>query len=619
MVKNIVKPLVLGMGLILATSNGVVNAKQPLVKNVIKNSSSKHPTDQDTAKASKNNVKQASGKQAASKVVQVAETKNTAKQASSKQVAAKTVQVAVTKSSVKQIAVKDKKEPVVLSKSVVVAKVDKSVIRQVLGKHQEQTRKLTEPKALANSQSNKHTAELASSVKAEQKAGHNESFARRATNTIARRGYYKGNTAAVDVSRSVPTDNSADHAETETNGDNELPAIKKHRTTFYKVKRGDTVPSIFADLNLNTYDLHKIIHNRKLGRQFKNLTPGKTLSINTNARGELTSLAYKREEVSDLIEESVSPEEDNATAVSSITPHEEETLASEASTESSEASVFGDVKHVSSHVIVQSSLEQAGRNAGLPKKITAQLANIFAWDIDFAQNLRPNDQFTVVYEKIFEGGRAVDTGDIVAAEFINQGEKHQAVRYRDNDGTISYFTPEGDVMRRAFLRNPLDFAKVSSLFNPARRHPVLNRIRAHKGVDYAASTGTPIKSTGDGNVSFKGRKGGYGQVVTIQHGTEYTTLYGHLSAFNEDLNEGDSVKQGQVIGYVGQTGLATGPHLHYEFLVNGVHKDPLTVALPHSVPINRALLAYFKTQTRPLLAQLDQARSTMVARNMTEE
>ncbi|MCX7086551.1 MAG: hypothetical protein NTV00_00700, partial [Methylococcales bacterium] len=447
MVKNIVKPLVLGMGLILATSNGVVNAKQPLVKNVIKNSSSKHPTDQDTAKASKNNVKLASGKQSASKVVQVAETKNTAKQASSKQVAAKTVQVAVTKSSIKQIAVKDKKEPVVLSKSVVVAKVDKSVIRQVLGKHQEQTRKLTEPKALASSESNKHTVELASPVKAGQKADRNEPFARRTTNTIARRGYYKGNTAAVDVSRSVPTDNSADHAETETNGDNQLPAIKKHRTTFYKVKRGDTVPSIFADLNLNTYDLHKIIHNRKLGRQFKNLTPGKTLSINTNARGELTSLAYKREDVSDLIEESTSPEEDNATAISSNVPHEEETLASEASTEasteSSEASVFGDVKHVSSHVIVQSSLEQAGRNAGLPKKITAQLANIFAWDIDFAQNLRPNDQFTVVYEKILEGGRAVDTGDIVAAEFINQGEKHQAVRYRDNDGTISYFTPEG--------------------------------------------------------------------------------------------------------------------------------------------------------------------------------
>lgn len=259
----------------------------------------------------------------------------------------------------------------------------------------------------------------------------------------------------------------------------------------------------------------------------------------------------------------------------------------------------------SAHVNIETSLFLDGLEAGLSKEVITQLTNIFAWDIDFAHSLQPGDHFTVIYEK----KESDDSDEVVAAEFVTQNNIYRAVRFLDASGKANYYTPDGQSMQKAFLSTPVDFAQISSHFDMHRKHPILNRIRAHKGVDYAARTGTPVKSTGDGTVIFCGRQGGYGQVVVVQHGDRYETLYAHLSNFKRGLSEGAKVKQGDIIGYVGQTGLATGPHLHYEFHVDGEHRNPETVKLPHTLPIDGTLMADFKTQALPLLTQLAQIKS----------
>ena len=237
-----------------------------------------------------------------------------------------------------------------------------------------------------------------------------------------------------------------------------------------------------------------------------------------------------------------------------------------------------------------------------------QLSNIFAWDIDFANNLHHGDQFTVVYEESENSSNTLNS-QIIAAEFVNQGRILTAIRYKDKEGHIDYYSPEGRPMRKSFLSTPVDFVRISSGFDGHRKHPVLNRIRAHRGVDYAARTGTPVKSAGDGEIIFRGRKGGYGQVIIVRHGEHYETLYAHLSEFKKDLNNGDLVKQGEVIGYVGQTGLATGPHLHYEFLVDGIHQNPEKLNLAQSAPLDSALLTDFKVHAFPLIAELNKTKA----------
>jgi len=262
--------------------------------------------------------------------------------------------------------------------------------------------------------------------------------------------------------------------------------------------------------------------------------------------------------------------------------------------------------------IIRTSFAESAQEIGLPESLAEQLTSIFAWDIDFATNLRHGDQYTVVYENGLDQGP-----HIVAAEFVNQNRILTAVRYVDELGDSNYYTPEGKAMRKAFLSTPVDFARISSHFNIHRKHPILNRIRAHKGVDYAARTGTPVKTTGDGTIAFLGRKGGYGQVIIVQHGLRYETLYGHLSRFKRGLQQGDSVKQGEIIGYVGQTGLATGPHLHYEFRVDGEHRNPeLMQSSRNAMTLNHQHLADFKRQAQPLLARLYQTKAkSLLARN----
>jgi murein DD-endopeptidase MepM/ murein hydrolase activator NlpD len=250
---------------------------------------------------------------------------------------------------------------------------------------------------------------------------------------------------------------------------------------------------------------------------------------------------------------------------------------------------------------ITTSLNDAAKKANLSDDLVDQLTQIFGWDIDFATNLNPGDRFTVVYER----GGFNGADDIVAAEFTNKSRIHRAVRYIDSDGYANYFTPEGHALQKAFLTTPVDFARISSHFSMSRRHPVLNRIRAHKGVDYAARTGTPVKATGAGEITFQGRKGGYGQVTIIQHGDRYETVYAHLSGFKSGLHQGSRIRQGEIIGYVGQTGLATGPHLHYEFRIDGVHQNPLTAQTPNAVSVKSTELAQFKSQTQDPLAKLN--------------
>jgi murein DD-endopeptidase MepM/ murein hydrolase activator NlpD len=254
---------------------------------------------------------------------------------------------------------------------------------------------------------------------------------------------------------------------------------------------------------------------------------------------------------------------------------------------------------------ISSSLFLAAAEAGVSERTIMNLAGIFAWDIDFVLDIRQGDEFHVIVEELWRDGQRLAEGDILAAEFVNQGKTYRAIRYKDPEGNVSYFTPDGRNMRKAFLRAPLSFSRISSNFNPNRRHPVLNTLRAHKGVDYAASHGTPVKAAGGGKVIFRGVQGGYGNVVIVQHGGNITTLYAHLSNFNRQARLGTRVKQGQVIGYVGQSGLATGPHLHYEYRKNGVHMNPRTVSLPDAAPIDPSLKEDFLRTAAPLISQLD--------------
>lgn len=254
---------------------------------------------------------------------------------------------------------------------------------------------------------------------------------------------------------------------------------------------------------------------------------------------------------------------------------------------------------------IDNSLFLDGGRAGVPEQILIELAGIFGWDIDFALDIRQGDRFSLIYEEIFLDGEKIGNGNILIARFHNRGREITAVRYEDAKGNANYYTPTGLSMRKEFLRNPIDFARISSRFNLRRKHPVLNKIRAHRGTDYAAARGTPIKAAGDGKVTFAGRKGGFGNVVIIQHGSRYQTLYAHLSKFGRGVRKGRKVKQGKIIGYVGSTGLATGPHLHYEFRVDGVHRDSLRIKLPQARSISKKQKADFLTKASSLVEWLN--------------
>ena len=247
-------------------------------------------------------------------------------------------------------------------------------------------------------------------------------------------------------------------------------------------------------------------------------------------------------------------------------------------------------------VSIQDSLYQSALSTGMPDSVIMDLVYIFGWDVDFIFDIRPGDSFDILYEEYFWKGNKIKNGDIKSARFKRGKKVYTAVRYFLKDGSKEYFSTRGKNVEKAFLRSPVEFSYISSKYNLKRKHPILNRIKAHTGVDYAAPTGTPVRATGSGTVSFRGNNGGYGKLIEIKHSEDYSTRYAHLSRYKKGIQVGSKVKQGEVIGYVGRTGRATGPHLHYEFRVNGMHTNPLTVKLPAAKPINELEKdSFFKT------------------------
>jgi murein DD-endopeptidase MepM/ murein hydrolase activator NlpD len=263
---------------------------------------------------------------------------------------------------------------------------------------------------------------------------------------------------------------------------------------------------------------------------------------------------------------------------------------------------------------ISSTLYAATDAAGLPDPVANQMADIFGGDVDFHRDLRKGDKFTVVYEVNYNNGEPVRSGRILAAEFSNQGHAYRAVYFQTSGTTGDYYTPDGKSMHKAFLRSPLEFSRISSGFSLSRFHPILNKWRSHKGVDYAAPMGAKVKVTSDGVVALVGQQNGYGNVIMINHSGRYSTVYGHLSRFAPGLHRGQHVSQGEIIGFVGMTGLATGPHLHYEFRVDGTQRDPLRVALPDGSPISEAQKSAFLESTREMNDRLAMLRNTRLAK-----
>jgi len=356
------------------------------------------------------------------------------------------------------------------------------------------------------------------------------------------------------------------------------------------VREGDSLARIFSQQKIPANQLHRLITSGGVAKKLTRIYPGQILHLRTTAEDGLLELNY---EIDALNQIQVS-RNDNKFEARLVTRAPER-------------------RKVHATGEINSSLFLAAQKAHLPENITMELAGIFGWDIDFALDIRKGDRFTVIYEDLYLDGERIGTGDVLAAEFVNRDKTHQAVRYTDARGRTDYYSPKGRSMRKTFLRTPVAFSRISSRFSLGRKHPILNTIRSHKGVDYAAPRGTPVKTTGAGKIVLRGKKGGYGKTVVVQHGSRYSTLYAHLNNYARGLRNGSRVQQGQIIGYVGSTGLATGPHLHYEFRVNGVHRNPLTVKLPDAAPLQRTYMADFKLKTGNLLARLELARSQAIA------
>ncbi|HEV7608065.1 MAG TPA: peptidoglycan DD-metalloendopeptidase family protein [Steroidobacteraceae bacterium] len=376
----------------------------------------------------------------------------------------------------------------------------------------------------------------------------------------------------------------------------ELPAATQEASLGFStievvVSRNDTMDRLFRRFELNLGDLATLRNLPELRSQVDRLRPGELLRF-THRGGELVGLERK---LSDSETLKVTREADGFSSDVLENPLEVHTRTASAT--------------------IQSSLFQAAADAELSDRVAFDLAEIFQYDIDFVLDIQPGDRFSVVYEEIFQDGQPLRIGNILAAKFVNDGREYRAVRFVDAEGHGQYFSPDGRSLRKAFIRAPVQFSRVSSRFNPSRKHPVLNRIRAHKGVDYAAPVGTPVRAAGDGRVKFVGRQGGFGNVIELEHGSGVVTVYGHLSRFSAKLRRGQHVELAQVIGYVGMTGLATGPHLHYEYRVRGVHKNPQTVPLPDAEPIPAAERENFLLATAELVNLLDlPAGPALVAR-----
>jgi len=367
-----------------------------------------------------------------------------------------------------------------------------------------------------------------------------------------------------------------------------------------RVQRGDTVMELLQRLGVDDAAAVGFLKSSTSTQTlFRQLSPGKNLTVRTGPQGELQTLVFPLNGGKDqalVVERRVGPDGGQFLASEQALPLETQVVMKTAE--------------------IRYSLFGASDAAGIPDSVATQLADIFGGDIDFHRDLRKGDRFAVIYESINYLGRAVRSGRILAAEFVNNGKTYRAAWFADparGENSSGYYTADGKNIRKAFLRSPLEFSRITSGFTSARFHPVLQKWRAHKGIDYGAPTGTRIKATGNGTVEFVGVQGGYGKVIILRHQSRYTTLYGHLSGFAAGLRKGNRVSQGDVIGFVGATGLASGPHLHYEFRISDVHQNPLAMALPSAPPLMPEQLGVFRARTGAYLARLDLIRGFNLA------
>ena len=391
--------------------------------------------------------------------------------------------------------------------------------------------------------------------------------------------------ATTTIQIQLPAD-IAEITETASSVDAEPRISWKH----FKVKKGDSMALIFRRAGEKPATLHAIMNSGPVAKQLAHIKVGQTVSFGYSGDSKLQQLHFAPSKTKQLVVTM-----DNGSWQPQLVSEDIETR----------------VAHATG--VINDSLFLSGGKAGLSDNTIMEMAAIFGWDIDFALDIRKGDQFTVIYETKYLDGEKIGNGKIIAAEFINQGKTYQAVRYTDAENDSQYYSPEGRSMRKAFLRTPVKFSRISSRFTKKRWHPVLKKWRSHRGVDYAAPKGTPIRATSNGKIAFKGSKGGYGKTIFIKHGKRYTTVYAHLNSYAKGMRKGKKVKQGQIIGYVGSTGLATGPHLHYEFRVNGAHRNPLTVKLPKASSLAKKYIPDFKRESQPLLAKLALINATKIA------
>lgn len=356
-----------------------------------------------------------------------------------------------------------------------------------------------------------------------------------------------------------------------------------------EVKAGDTLSAIFKQVGLHDRDIYQLLNSGKEAAVLNKIYPGYQLSFDIPEPGQLEKLQVFKSPLEGYL----------FTLVDGFYEVEVIKRTPEIHTEFK-------------HGTIADSLFVAGQRAEVPAITIMEMANIFGGVIDFILDPRIGDNFSILFEEKYLDGQFIGTGEIMAAQFTNQGKQYVAVRYTDEEGETGYYNPDGESMRKAFLRTPLDVFRISSNFNLARRHPILNTIRAHKGTDYAAPTGTPVRATSDGTVTWAARNGSFGKLIVVKHSGGFETKYAHLSNYANGIKKGSRVHQGDVIGYVGMTGGATGPHLHYEFLVNGVHQNPRTIVdkLPKAVSIAAEKLPRFRTQSADLLAKFTDLENT---------
>jgi len=357
-----------------------------------------------------------------------------------------------------------------------------------------------------------------------------------------------------------------------------------------RIRTGDTLGALLGRMGVDDAEILAVLAAARAHDGQPKLLPGQTVLARVTGKGRLLNLRHLTDTGALLNIERV----EGRFRIEQRAIHVEPTLVMRAG-------------------VVSHSLYGATDSADIPDSVASEMAEIFSGEIDFHRDLRRGDHFSVVYEAYLHEGRLLKTGRLLAAEFTNDGRRVQALYYPDVHGKAAYYTPEGRSLKRAFLRSPLPFTRVTSGFSSARYHPVLKEWRAHRGIDYGAPVGTPVRAVSDASVKFVGKQRGYGNLVVLDHAAPYSTAYGHLSRFASGLHKGSRVSQGQVIGYVGMTGLATGPHLHYEFRVAGKQQNPLAMNLPTSYPLEARQKPRFLAETAPLQARMEVMRGHRIS------